>query len=252
MKVKKAVITSAGNATRMRPISNIIPKGLLPIFKTYEGKKFPIPMIDLIIDSLSGAGVSQLCFVLGSRGRLLMDYLFENNITFVFQKESLGFGDAVLKAEEFCSGDPFFVHTNDDMLTGGYREGAAVFDELGADCLLFLSRVENPKLWGIVEVEDFKDMHSHKVFRIKSIEEKPESPKSDLAVSGIYIFSGSAIFGRLKEIRTDKELQLTDGIQKLVQGGAKVYGMLLGEERWLSVGNPESYFSTLNYSYNKL
>jgi dTDP-glucose pyrophosphorylase len=253
MEIKKAVITSAGKATRMQPISNVVPKGLLPVFKTLEGKRYPTPTVDLIIESLKGAGAARFCFVMGTKSRLLIDYLFGKDVTFVFQESPRGFGDAVLRAESFVSSDPFFLHTDDDLLTGGYKEAAEIFGELGADCLLFLSKVENPKIYGVVEAQYYKDISSHKVFSINGVQEKPQEPKSDLAVCGVYIFSPK-IFSRLKELGNTEgeEMQLTNGIQKMIESGEKVYGVLLDKEKWLSVGNPESYFKTLNYSYDNL
>lgn len=252
MEIKKAVITSAGKATRMRPISNVIPKGLLPVFKTFEGNKYTTPIIDLILESLEGAGAHKFCFVVGTKNRLFMEYLFGRNVTFVFQDEPKGFGDAVLRAEEFVSSDAFFVHVDDDFLTGGYKEGAEIFETLEADCLLFLSKVENPKIFGVVDAEHYKSMLSHEVFKINGVQEKPEAPKSDLAVCGIYIFSPK-IFSKLRGITPNGgELQLTYGIQKLIEDGDRVYGMVLKEESWLGLGTPNSYFRTLNYSYSNL
>ena len=252
MAIKRAVITSAGNGTRMRPISNIIPKALLPIFKTFESKKYPTPLIELVASSLKNAGVSQFCVVVGTKGRMLADYLFENNVTFVFQKEPKGFGDAVLQSEEFTSDEPFFLHVDDGLLTGGYNDAAHIFGELKADCILFLSRVENPKIFGVAEAEFYKEMHSHKVFRVKGVQEKPEVPKSDLAICGMYIFSGN-IFDKLKETEPYMgELQLTPAIQRLIEESRNVYGMLLEKETWLDLGNPQNYFHALNYSYKSL
>jgi dTDP-glucose pyrophosphorylase len=249
MEIKKAVITSAGNATRMRPISNLVPKGLLPIFRGANGGKYPAPVIDAIIESLEGTGTSKFCFVVGMKSRMFVDYLFGKNVTFVFQKEPKGFGDAVLKAEEFVSSDPFFLHTDDDLLIGGYKEGAEIFGRLEADCLLFISRVENPKNYGIVEAEYHSEMLSHKVFKVNGIEEKPANPKSDLAVCGVYIFS-PRIFEKLKNIEYEGELQLTYGIQKLIDDKKNVYGIFVESGSWLGVGTPQNYFRTLNYSYN--
>lgn len=250
MEIRKAVITSAGKATRMQPISNVIPKGLLPIFKKLNGKRQSVPIVDIIIESLKGAGASRLCFVMGTKSRLLIDYLFGKDVTFVFQDVPKGFGDAVLRAEEFVVPDPFFLHVDDIFITSGYKEAAEIFKELDTDCLLFLSKVKDPKLYGVVEATFHKNMSSHKVFKINGVEEKPKEPKSDLAVCGIYIFS-SKIFTKLKELDSDTEIQLTDAIQKLANEG-RAYGMLLEEEAWLDLGNPESYFNTLSYSYNNL
>ncbi len=251
MEIKRAVITSAGKATRMRPISNVIPKGLLPVFKTQEGSKYPTPVIDLIIDSLKEAGAEEFCFVVGTKSRLFMDYLSGEDVTFVFQEDPKGFGDAVLKAEEFGSQGPFFVHADDDFMTGGYKEAAQIFGELQPDCLLFLSKVDNPRALGVAEAEYYKEMHSHRVFTINGVQEKPEVPRSNLAICGVYIFS-PMIFNKLRGIKADGELQLTYGIEKLIEEKGRVYGMLLEKEARLSVGTPESYFDALNYSYSNL
>ena len=116
---------------------------------------------------------------------------------------------------------------------------------------MFLSKVENPKSYGVVETEEGKSMFSHDVFKIKGIEEKPELPKSNLVACGIYIFS-KKIFDRLKGIKPDGELQLTYGIERMIKDGDKVYGMVIERESWLGLGNPKDYFHTLNYSYTNL
>ncbi|BBD72946.1 hypothetical protein HS1genome_1335 [Sulfodiicoccus acidiphilus] len=123
MKIRKAVITAAGKGTRMKHITSVLPKGLLPLFVDEEDRKVTVPVIDLILGSLARVGVSNFCLVVGRNGRLLMDYLFELGLgaTFEFQKEPKGFGDAVLKAEKFVGEDPFFVHADDGVLSGAMR-----------------------------------------------------------------------------------------------------------------------------------
>jgi dTDP-glucose pyrophosphorylase len=71
--------------------------------------------------------------VVGKHGKLLMDYMFERNITIVFQDEPKGFGNAVLRAEDFASNEPFFVHADDGVLTGGYREAKSLFEEINPE-----------------------------------------------------------------------------------------------------------------------
>ncbi|MCQ4344819.1 MAG: NTP transferase domain-containing protein, partial [Sulfolobaceae archaeon] len=98
MRVRKAVITAAGKGSRMKFITSVLPKALIPLFRTEDGKKVMRPVIDLIAENLSSAGVVKFCLVVGKHGKLLMDYLFERGVTFVFQEEPKGFGDAVLRA----------------------------------------------------------------------------------------------------------------------------------------------------------
>ena len=255
MKIKKAVITSAGKATRMRPISHILPKGLLPIFRTFEGKKYSVPVIDVIMQSLRAAGATDFCFIVRDKGHMFGDYLADKKIKYLQQNTPRGFGDAVLQAEKFTPKDPFFLHVDDDFMTGGYKEAAEVFDKTSADCILFLQKVQNPRIFGVVEADFYSNMSSHKVYKIKGIEEKPDVPKSNLAVCGVYLFS-PRIFEKLKIVRTKTkkgtEFLLEDAIQMLIEEGT-VYGIVLNkEEKWLVLGNPDNYYKTVRYSYEKL
>ncbi|BCU69383.1 nucleotidyltransferase family protein [Stygiolobus caldivivus] len=246
MSVKKAVITAAGKGSRMKYITSVLPKALLPLFKGEDGKIVMRPIIDLIMESLNTVGVEKFCIVVGKHGKLLMDYLFEREVTFVFQKEPKGFGDAVLKAEDFVGSDPFFVHADDGVLTGGYRESTSLFNEIKPDAVLLLREVKNPKRYGVVAVQDKGDYMGHKLFKVVEAEEKPENPKSNIAISAVYIFTPK-LFRSLKAVTVEgeKELELTYGIQGIINDGGEVYGILLKDEKWLNVGDPASYHEAL-------
>ncbi|MEM0174196.1 MAG: sugar phosphate nucleotidyltransferase [Sulfolobaceae archaeon] len=252
MKVRKAVITAAGRGSRMKYITSIIPKALLPVFYKENGQIIMRPIIDLILDSLESVGVEKFGIVVGIHGRLLLEYLFERqNKVFLFQEKPKGFGDAVLRAEDFTGNSPFFVHADDGVLTGAYKEAKDFFEEVSPDALLLLRKVENPRRYGIVEVNEVGYYANFKLFKIKDAEEKPTNPKSNIAISAVYIFSPK-IFSALKEVKVDedKELELTYGIQRLIENGGEVYGLLLENVKWLNVGDPLSYLETLNFTFN--
>ncbi len=250
MKVRKAVITAAGKGSRMKFITSVLPKALIPLFRTEDGKKVMRPVIDLITENLSSAGVERFCLVVGKHGKLLMDYLFERGVMFVFQEEPKGFGDAVLRAEDFAGTEPFFVHADDGVLTGGYVEAASLFEQSEPDGILLLRKVSNPKRYGIVTYVELGEFMGHKLFRVTGAEEKPQEPKSNIAISAVYVFKPK-IFKTLREVKVDSgELELTYGIQRLIEQGGEVYGILLEKERWLNVGDPDSYYDALNYTYN--
>ena len=252
MKVRKAVITAAGKGSRMKYITSVLPKALLPLFRTEDGKKVMRPVIDLIMDSLAQVGVEKFCLVVGRHGKLLMDYLFERGVTFVFQEEPKGFGDAVLRAEDFAGNEPFFVHADDGVLTGGYREASALFEQVEPDGILLLRKVSNPRRYGVVTYTDLGEFMGHRLFRVTSAEEKPKEPKSDIAISAVYVFTPK-LFRAIREVKINEgELELTYGIQKLIEQGGEVYGILLNQERWLNVGDPDSYHDALNYTYQSL
>lgn len=251
--IRKAVITAAGKGSRMKYITSVLPKALLPLFRHEDEKLVMRPVIDLITDSLGEIGVNKFCLVVGKHGKLLMDYMFERNITIVFQDEPKGFGDAVLRAEDFTSNEPFFVHADDGVLTGGYNEAKSLFEERNPDAVLLLREVENPKRYGIVEIKDDGIYMNHRAYKIINAEEKPVNPKSNIAISAVYIFSPK-IFNAIKKVSVaqGKELELTYGIKELLKDGGEVYGILLKDEQWLNVGDPENYYKALNFTYSDL
>lgn len=249
--IEKAVITAAGKGSRMKYITTVLPKALLPLFSSENGDLITRPVIDLIFDSLSSVGVKKFCIVVGKHGKLLMDYLFDMGVTFVFQPHPKGFGDAVLKAEDFSSNDPFIVHADDGVLTGGYKEAVSLFDEVKPDAVLLLREVKNPKRYGIVDVKDEGEYMGYKMYRVIEAQEKPQNPRSNIGISAVYIFSPK-IFQGLNKVKVEegKELELTYGIQNIISEGGEVYGILLKDEKWLNVGDPVSYIDALNLTYS--
>ncbi|BCS92244.1 UTP--glucose-1-phosphate uridylyltransferase AglF [Metallosphaera sp. J1] len=249
MKVEKAVITAAGKGSRMKYITSVLPKALLPLFRKEDGKFVMRPVIDLILDSLGEAGVNKPCIVVGSQGKLLVDYLAERGVTFVTQNVPKGFGDAVLRAKDFVGNDPFFVHADDGVLTGGYVEATRVFEEMEPDAVLMVRKVSNPQRYGVVTADEMGERMGHKLLRVKEAEEKPKVPKSDLGISAVYIFSPK-IMSALEQVNvTEGELELTYGIANILRQGGEVYAILLEKERWLNVGDPDNYFNALEFTY---
>ena len=254
--INKAVITAAGLGTRMRNMTLIMPKALLPLIRRNEAPML-IPIIDLIMARLQEVGVSKFIIVVGRNGKPLIDYLMDKlftdslkvQISFTFQERPLGFGDAVLRAEDFVNDEPFFVHADDGILTNGYLEGVKLYDELRPDAVLFLRRVNNPSRYGIAVVRSEGTYNGYDLVRVLSVEEKPSRPKSNIAISAVYIFN-KKIFEGLRSVRANGELELTYGIENVINGGGEVYGLLLNDDSWLSVGDPESYFNTINRTFN--
>jgi dTDP-glucose pyrophosphorylase len=252
-KLFKAIIPSGGDGLRVKHVTRAIPKGFLPLYARGEdGKHTMIPVIQLILKSLGDVGVSDFCVVAGKNKTILVDYLYEFAPSFIFYYNSKGFGETTLRAKEFAGNDPVFIHADDGVLTGGYREAAELFQKEKLDGVLLLRETDNPTKKGVAEVEEAGSFQGHKLFRIKGVEEKPKNPKSNYMLSAVYIFS-SKIFAKLEAIKgklnaNTNEFELTDAIEALVKDG-KVYGLLLEKERWLNVGDPESYYKAIQYSY---
>ncbi len=254
--INKAVITAAGLGTRMRNMTLIIPKALLPIIRRNETPML-IPIIELIIARLQEVGISKFLIVIGKNGKPLIDYLMDKiftdslhvQLSFTFQEKPLGFGDAVLRAEDFVNSEPFFVHADDGILTTGYLEGIKFYNEINPDALLFLREVDNPCRYGIAVIKDEATYNNYKIVKVLNVEEKPRNPKSNIAISAVYIFNRK-IFDGLRAARFNGELELTYGIENLIESGGEVYGILLNRDSWLSVGDPESYIKTINRTFN--
>lgn len=113
-----------------------------------------------------------------------------------------------------------------------------------------VQEVENPRPYGIIEGDEVGEG----VYRVKRVVEKPEEPKSNLAITAVYLFA-PMVFEALKSTPLDRmgELQLTDGIQQLIDRGFNVSAVKLGRnELWLDVGNPQSYWTALRTSHDFL
>ena len=173
----------------------------------------------------------------------------EASIMWVNQPVPLGFGHAVLQAKVFAGDDPFFVHAGDAYVYctdfGHLRRLLSSFED-GAECSLALRKVPDPRQYGVATGKSSKGLVA-----IDEIIEKPKAPKSNLAVTPVYVFRHS-IFDAIEEAGPGigGELQLTDGIQGLLKDGKKVVGVeLRPDESWIDIGTPATYWDALSVSY---
>ncbi len=252
----KAVITSAGKGSRVGPIGTVLSKDLFPLFGIQNGKLVNLPLIDFILSDLSAAGFDEFCFVIGpgQRGALIKDYLNgKEGIQYVVQEEPRGFGDAILRAEKFVGDEPFAVHANDVKAIQGYRYMKNFYDLRTPDAILLLRKVDNPKRYGIVTGGDAGTFEGRRLLRVNGVEEKPENPKSSIAISAVYTFSPKifSMIRRAPRHQKTGEIELTPGIQLMVEEGLSVYGVILdGSDMWLNTGDPKSYKKALDFTFS--
>jgi len=171
------------------------------------------------------------------------------SIMWVNQPVPLGFGHAVLQARVYAGGDPFLVQAGDAYIYsedfGHLRRLLSSF-EAGAEVSLALRKVPDPRQYGVATGAASKGFVS-----IDEIIEKPKAPKSNLAVTPVYLFRHS-IFDAIEEAGpgVGGELQLTDGIEMLLKDGKKVVGVeLRPDESWIDIGTPATYWDALRVSY---
>jgi glucose-1-phosphate thymidylyltransferase len=140
---------------------------------------------------------------------------FGVEITYVVQDEPAGLAHAVLTAEPFLGTDPFVMYLGDNLLQGGMQDLVAAFREHAPQALILLTPVSDPENYGVAQLDD-----SGGVMRLV---EKPPEPPSDLALVGVYMFTG-LIHDAARAIEPSPrgELEITDAIQWLVDQGHRV------------------------------
>ena len=150
-------------------------------------------------------------------------------ITYIHQDKPLGLAHVVKISQSFIGDENFIFYLGDNILVGGVKPFINDFNEMNSNCHLVLSQVLDPNRFGVAEV--IKN-------RIISIEEKPKSPKSDLAVTGIYIYD-SNIFEAVNNIAPSKrgELEISDAHQYLIENDFDItYSEITGW--WKDTGQP--------------
>ncbi len=279
----KVVIPAAGMGTRLLPATKEQPKEMLPLFaKAHGGQPCLKPLLQLVFEQLYDVGFREFYFIIGREKRAIEDHftpesgyvemlerknkselaeemrefyrkLDKSRIVWVNQPEPRGFGDAVMRVAHFIKGEPFFVHAGDTyVISKGDKhlnDLIKTHQDLGADMTCLLREVDDPRQFGVAEVEKAKGG----VYRLSKVVEKPEKPRTKLAIMPIYIFS-PVIFKALKEVSPGKgnEIQLTDGMQKIIDMGLGSYALKMGPgDVWLDIGTIETYWNALETSYGR-
>jgi glucose-1-phosphate thymidylyltransferase len=222
----KALITSGGHGTRLRPITHTQNKHLIPIANK--------PMLHYAIEAIAAAGIKEIGIVTNAKNQDVENGIgngkeFGVKITYIPQESPLGLAHVVKISEPFIGKDPFVFYLGDNMLVGGVKRFIDEFKKQKTNCHLTLSKVKDPERFGVPELQDG---------RIIGIEEKPKNPKSDFAVTGIYIYD-STIFEAVNAIEPSPrgELEISDAHQYLLNKGYKIsYSEITGW--WKDTGKP--------------
>jgi UTP--glucose-1-phosphate uridylyltransferase len=171
----------------------------------------------------------------------------------VNQPEPKGFGNAVLMAQPFIQNESCFVHAGDSCIISKNMDYAKKlldsFHQFNADAIFLVIETEDPKQYGIVEGDEIEPG----IIKVKMVVEKPDKPKTNLAIMAMYVFH-PIIFKALKATKPGKngEIQLTDAIQKLVEWNLRVYAVKLAAAyKHLDIGSPERYWEALELSYKQ-
>ncbi len=224
-----AIIPVAGKGVRLLPYTAHCPKTMLNV----AGK----PIIAHILAQLEACGIKRVIFIVGYQKESLIEFIRTHyshlEVEFVEQAEPKGLGHAIYLAKDFVKG-PCFIVLGDTIIDGDLRP----FVQLQKNAV-GVKQVEDPRRFGVVELQDGK---------IVRFEEKPEHPKSNLALIGAYSFLDSAVlFDALEEViksgKTVKnEIQLTDALSVLLARGMPILPIEM--KHWFDCGTVEILLQT--------
>lgn len=223
----KAIIPVAGAGTKLRPHTYTQPKALIPL----AGRT----ILSIIVDQLKEAGINEFIFIVGYLGEKIQDYVKEAypDITahFVYQQDRHGVGHAIQLTEKIVQKDEVFIVLGDTICE--YDVKGVLELPTSALCV---KRVDDPRNFGVAEIDD-----SQKISRVV---EKPQIPKSNMALVGVYkIKETHLLFECLRTnfenyVRTKGGFSITDAIECMIQKGANFQAVKV--QNWFDCGKKET------------
>ncbi len=234
----KGIILAGGTGSRLYPLTKITNKHLLPIYDK--------PMIYYPIQTLVDAGIQDLLIVTGGRNsgdflRLLANgkQFGLKHINYTYQEGEGGIAEALALAEHFAEGDRICVILGDNIIEGSIAESVRQFKQQERGAKILLKEVSDAERFGVAEIEGD---------RIIGIEEKPKNPKSNFAVTGIYMYD-ETVFEKTKHLEPSArgELEITDVNNAYIEEGTMAFSYLDGW--WTDAGTFDSLIRAANLVY---
>lgn len=224
----KAIILTAGEGTRMRPLTITKPKTMLQI----GGK----PILQYNIESLRDAGVDDITLVVGYHEEVIKDHFKDGKdigvkINYVTQEERLGTAHAIGSAREHVNGQ--FITLNGDIIVDPTLITELIDGYLkeNARSMLVLTEVDDPSSFGVVE------LNGNRIVRIVEKPNKEEAP-SNLINAGIYLFDDQIFDAIDQTVKSERgEYEITDSLQIQMNDDENVVG-LKSTNRWIDIGRP--------------
>ncbi len=231
----KGVVLAGGLGTRLRPLTAVTNKHLLPVFNQ--------PMIYYPIQTLVNAGITDIMVVTGGNSAGDFLRLLGNgkafglkHLNYAYQEGEGGIADALSLVEHFASDEPVCVVLGDNIIEGNIASAVRAYGHQGGGAKIILKKVADPQRFGVPELEDR---------RVVRIEEKPRVPKSDYAVIGIYMFDAE-VYTIIRTLKPSGrgELEITDVNNAYIERDEMTWEELEGW--WTDAGTFESLLNASN------
>lgn len=233
----KGIILAGGTGSRLHPLTRVTNKHLLPVYNK--------PMIYYPLQTLINAGIKDIFIVSGpGHAGHFLNLLgsgkhFGVNLTYEIQDEAGGIGQALGLAEDFVGDDKCVVILGDNIFEDGITPYVQEFNKQKEGARIFLKKVgdEEAKRFGIALVEGDK---------VTYVEEKPKKPRSNLAMTGLYMFD-SEVFSIIKQLKLSwrKEIEITDAMGAYVKKSQLYYNIIKGF--WSDAGTFDSLLRTSSF-----
>ena len=226
----RGVILAGGAGTRLFPLNQVASKQLQPVYDK--------PMIYYPLETLMSSGVRDICLISSPHDLPIFQRVLGNghqwgiDLSYEVQPEPGGIAQAVIIGESFVKQEPFVLVLGDNIFYGqtGLR---SLISNFGGGAAIWGYRVQDPQRYGVIEIDSSG--------LVASIEEKPDNPKSDLAVPGLYVYDGTAV-SRAKDLTPSNrgELEITDLNLSFLDDG-QLSAVELGRDvTWMDSGTHES------------
>jgi glucose-1-phosphate thymidylyltransferase len=231
----KGVVLAGGIGSRLYPLTAVTNKHLLPVYNQ--------PMVYYPIQTLVNAGITDIMIVTG--GNYAGDFLKLlgngrafglKHLNYTYQEGEGGIAQALSLAEHFAGDEPVCCILGDNIIEGNISEAVHSYKEQGGGAKILLKKVADPQRFGVPELEGGRVVH---------IEEKPLVPKSEYAVTGIYMYD-TGVFDIIRSLRPSgrNELEITDVSNTYIDRGKLTWEELEGW--WTDAGTFESLLRASN------
>ena len=231
----KGVVLAGGLGTRLRPLTAVTNKHLLPVYNQ--------PMIFYPIQTLVNAGITDIMIVTGGNSAGDFLKLLGNgkafglkHLNYTYQEGEGGIADALALVEHFAAGEAVCVVLGDNIIQGHIRDAIEGFRAQDGGAKILLKKVQDPQRFGVPELSGSNVLH---------IEEKPAVPRSEYAVIGIYLYDAE-VFNIISGLEPSArgELEITDVNNAYIERGTMTWDELEGW--WTDAGTFESLLSASN------